>query len=472
MGGGVYGQAVQIDNSGQADQFDACASGAEPLGNMSNYLLLNAEPDGEDGSSHYGSVTIAADSNTTNLNYNVLVNSSAVHGPGIFVNLVHEAFLQVMTGNGGARIVTRNYPLPRTWSQDNNSASIDAFTAALFFMIAFCFIPASYVSFIVKEREIKAKHQQIISGVSIYSYWCSSWFWDVISYIPTVMLVLGVVFAFGIDSFTKNEGALATFLLFMLFGPAVASFTYLGSFLFASHSTAQLVVMFANFLTGLCLMIVSFVLSSINSTKSLAVDLRYIFRLFPAFCLGDGLTQLALCRDGKDCPTLTRDGYEFDNTASPLSWNIAGGNITFLCIEAVVYFILALLIEYSLTFPTCLTFLSRVKDSGIDPAALDTEDEDVRTERDRVKTGGAAGDVVRLEQLRKVYQTSLGNKVAVQSLSFGIPRGECFGFLGINGAGKDAIKLFIWPSITIPSVRLSNYLSSLITVFICIYLSL
>ena len=29
-----------------------------------------------------------------------------------------------------------------------------------------------------------------------------------------------------------------------------------------------------------------------------------------------------------------------------------------------------------------------------------------------------------------------GNKVAVKQLSFGVPIGQCFGFLGINGAGK------------------------------------
>ena len=38
-----------------------------------------------------------------------------------------------------------------------------------------------------------------------------------------------------------------------------------------------------------------------------------------------------------------------------------------------------------------------------------------------------------LQELRQVYK---GGKVAVKGLSFGVPIGQCFGFLGINGAGK------------------------------------
>lgn len=214
-GGGVYGVAVPI--STHVDQFQQCSSGASPLFNMSNFALANAEMSGQDGSSHYGTVTVAAETSAEQLSYNILVNGSAMHGAGIYMNLVHEAFLQVMTGNGKATIVANNYPLPRTSKQDSNEASLDAFTAALFFMIAFCFIPASYVSFIVKEREVKAKHQQIISGVSIYAYWCSSWVWDVVSYLPTVVLVFCLVLAFGIDSYTKSQGATATVSLCIIF---------------------------------------------------------------------------------------------------------------------------------------------------------------------------------------------------------------------------------------------------------------
>ncbi len=290
---GVFGISVPI--SGYSDAFANCSNGPSVLSNISNFLIKNDKPRSEHGSSRYGAYTIAAESNATDLSYNIMVNGSSVHGVGIFMNLMHSALLQVLTNKDGATITVRNHPLPRTWSQDNNIATADAFTAALFIMIAFCFVPASYATFVVKEREVKAKHQQIISGVNIYSYWCATWAWDLVSYLPTVGVVMIVCVAYDIQSFVKNDGGSVCFLLFLLFGPAVASFTYMLTFLFKSHSTAQLLIMFINFLTGLCLMVVSFVLTLIPSTAGLNMSLRYMYRLFPSFCLGDGLTQLALC---------------------------------------------------------------------------------------------------------------------------------------------------------------------------------
>ena len=188
--------------------------------------------------------------------------------------------------------------------------------------------------------------------------------------------------------------------------------------------------------------------------------------------LGDGLIQLALC-DGEICPSIDKTGYNAFVTESPLSWDTSGADIAFMAIESVLYFLLALLIEYLLTFPSFLSFLYYVSDPpySFDPTK---EDEDVVAERTRVLSGQAANDVVRIEELRKVYPANSrtggvsiysifnaiidgvkrlvcgsdaviriqnpddfkNTKVAVQSLCFGVPKGECFGFLGINGAGK------------------------------------
>jgi len=65
------------------------------------------------------------------------------------------------------------------------------------------------------------------------------------------------------------------------------------------------------------------------------------------------------------------------------------------------------------------------------------EDNDVAAERERILSNPVAQlattDAVVLRQLTKLYDS---NFLAVDRLSVGIPRGECFGLLGVNGAGK------------------------------------
>ena len=80
-----------------------------------------------------------------------------------------------------------------------------------------------------------------------------------------VVVLLFVIF--GIDAYTKGQALLATALLFLLYGPAVAAQTYCLSYLFKSHSTAQNVILILNFISGLALMITSFVLDAIESTR-------------------------------------------------------------------------------------------------------------------------------------------------------------------------------------------------------------
>lgn len=55
--------------------------------------------------------------------------------------------------------------------------TIDGFTTAIMVVISVCFLPASYAIFVVKERAVKAKHQQashsnVVYVCSSYSYSC------------------------------------------------------------------------------------------------------------------------------------------------------------------------------------------------------------------------------------------------------------------------------------------------------------
>ncbi|ETE60815.1 ATP-binding cassette sub-family A member 12, partial [Ophiophagus hannah] len=67
------------------------------------------------------------------------------------------------------------------------------------------------------------------------------------------------------------------------------------------------------------------------------------------------------------------------------------------------------------------------------------EDKDVRAERERVTLGLSDCDVLQLQNLSKIYHLPYRRIVAVRNVNIGIPAGECFGLLGVNGAGKTTI---------------------------------
>jgi ATP-binding cassette subfamily A (ABC1) protein 3 len=432
----VKGEAVRVDDPLEPDAFDGCAQPASSeLTVMSNFLLSDANYAQEPSSDRYGAVTIHDSTNaaTQTYAYNILVNATARDAAPMFINLVHTGILRAIDGaaNPGASITVSNKPLPLTQLQNDISQSSDAFSTATYVVIAFAFLPASYAIFVVRERETGAKHQQLISGVSLPAYWLATYLWDAASYlIPSGLSILMFV-AFGVDAYTTGEGLTATVLLFLLYGPAVAAQTYCFSYLFKSHSTAQNIVLLLNFLCGLALMITSFVLDALENTRELNQTLKHFFRLLPPFCLGNGLTQLSFCQDlSGDGEVLCPTNFFSMELKRPLDFDVAGLNIVYLASETVIYFLICLLIEVGLTFPAFAALFDRVRDPG---HSVDKIDSDVSAEAERVLSGKSSGECVRLERLRKVYNSPVGPKVAVQNLTFGIPAGECFGFLGING---------------------------------------
>ena len=57
--------------------------------------------------------------------------------------------------------------------------------------IALALIPSVLVSTIIKERELQLKHMQMISGVSLTSYWISNFIFDIaLTFIPAVTFIV------------------------------------------------------------------------------------------------------------------------------------------------------------------------------------------------------------------------------------------------------------------------------------------
>ena len=210
-------------------------------------------------------------------------------------------------------------------------------------------------------------------------------------------------------------------LLFTLYGVSGIAAAYLFSFLFENHSSAQnhdarqlplwLRPRHHNVRPKI-----------VDSTKAIAKVLVFFFRIVPAYCLGEGILALAAVlvsdQTGKKV-----DVWDMDQ----LGWDLV-----YMGTEAVVFTLATLLVDHP---GRQLRRQQMFFDATAVPELPADEDEDVRRERREVSSAQAdrQTDVVTVTNLRKVY----GNgKVAGQNITFGVKRGEVFGFLGTNGAGK------------------------------------
>ena len=95
--------------------------------------------------------------------------------------LAVETYMNYLSGNTST-ISIINAPFPRTYDQLQINNTISGFFGSLIFSIALSFKFASIVSFIVKERVDRSKHQQIVSGMNLGSYWLGNFLYDYLLY--------------------------------------------------------------------------------------------------------------------------------------------------------------------------------------------------------------------------------------------------------------------------------------------------
>ncbi|XP_072500142.1 retinal-specific phospholipid-transporting ATPase ABCA4 isoform X1 [Notamacropus eugenii] len=380
-------------------------------------------------------------------NIKVWFNNKGWHAMVAFLNVANNAILRanlpkdVDPEDFGITLI--NQPLNLTKEQLSEitvlTTSIDAMVA-ICVIFAMSFIPASFVLYLIQERVSKAKHLQFVSGVSPTTYWVTNFLWDIVNYAVSAGIVVGIFIGFQKRAYTSPNNLPALIALLFLYGWAVIPMMYPASFLFDVPSTAYVVLSCTNLFIGINSTAITFVLELFENNRTLlrfSAMLRKALLIFPHFCLGRGLIDLAL----NQAVTDVYAAFGEEHFSDPFQWNMIGKNLVAMAIEGGVYFILNLLLQHHF-------FLTRwVAEPAKQP--ITDEDDDVAEERKRILSGGNKTDILRLHELTKIYSGT--TSPAVDRLCVGVRPGECFGLLGVNGAGKTTTFKMLTGDITVTS---------------------
>uniref|UniRef100_A0A8C3JIC3 ATP binding cassette subfamily A member 12 n=1 Tax=Calidris pygmaea TaxID=425635 RepID=A0A8C3JIC3_9CHAR len=388
----------------------------------------------------------------------VWYNPEGYHSLPAYLNSLNNFILRANLPKNETSKYGKSHPYPGGQSQEQVMLnSLLDIIVSMSVLVGYSITTASFVLYVVKEHQTKAKQLQHISGLGMTSYWVTNFVYDLVLFMVPIGLSIGVISSFQIPAFCNNNNLLAVFLLLLLFGYATFSWMYLLAGVFKETGMAFIVYVCVNLFFGINTIIthsVVFLLSQEKATdqglRDLAENLRHAFLLFPQFCFGYGLIELSqdqallgfLKAYGVDYPDKT---FELDKTTSKL---------LAMFIQGTVFFAIRLTRVRSPLCPPRRFLFDRVhgKASLLPPAA--EEDGDVQAERSRVESGKADFDVVQLQNLTKIYHLPHKRIMAVKNISLGIPAGECFGLLGVNGAGKTTIFKMLTGDIGASSGRL------------------
>ena len=426
----------------------------------------------------------------------VWYNNKGFHSMPTFLNVMNNAILRanvrksfqdekksdvdldVMANKYGITVI--NHPM----NQTNNYLSTEYLLQgsdvliSIFTIVAMSFVNASFVLFLVYERSNKSLHLQFLIGLNPLLYWITNFLWDMLNYMLPAACVIIIFKVFNVPAYVEGSNYPAVILLFLFYGWSVSPLMYPLTFIFKEPSNAYIFLIVINLFTGITCVESSFLLQvfSIDKELKFIYDMLKIgFLVFPPYCLGRGLIDIAY--NDYYNSFFAKTG-QFDKIRSPFEWDITTRNLLAMACIGCISWVFTLLLEYDFFKFKWLNFTNnknkmnknKLKNykNNID-VYRKKEDPDVFNERVRIENYfdnehesinyNNFNDRLILRSLRKVYDKNistmsklfnrcknlfkrdgkLNNKhefVAVKDLTFGVPEGECFGLLGVNGAGK------------------------------------
>ncbi|XP_045140997.1 phospholipid-transporting ATPase ABCA3-like [Echinops telfairi] len=422
-------------------------------GNMEEYLLKSRS------CKEQCIVAVSLDVQESKAIFTALFNNQAYHTAPTALNLVNNILFKLLSGPG-ASISVANKPQPPTASQKLKKQfhkGIKGYDVAFSLFLGTAIVASSFSLLTISERVCKAKHIQFVSGAHMGVFWLSALVWDIIIIFVCSLLLLVVFYICHVDVFFEGNNYTDVLLILVLFGWSIVPFIYLMSFLFSNSATAYTKLLAFNLLTG----IASFFLVHMIDTNMMNLGrfnqlLVGLCFLFPTHNLGQSISglydnfqaQKYCARSYGDC---TGNSIKSKQASYGFEGHGIGKYVIAMIVTGFLFLTLLFIIEVNLLkirsfFSDFLygNFLKKRKMAQVGhQSSLESDDESLVHERKRVlkctpeKLSSLNSPLI-LKELLKIYFQPVP-LVAVDRFTLTVEKGECFGLLGLSGAGKNSI---------------------------------
>ena len=443
---------------------------------------------------NYGAL-YSINSDFTNNRYDVvqIINGKARQSPMMYAYL----FMSQILKSAGVDFEFTHYPLPTTYDNHDNSKALNNFCLVFFVSIAFSLIPANFVSSIVSERINNSKHLMRISGVSIFAYWLINFLFELVKYYATAGICILILWGFDyvpkyfyscyllygppmimityfISFFFNSEAVAQNFLILfnLVFGSLGSTVVIMLRAINKSTNAAKIAAYFIRIipsfafgygynllLNGKLILFIDYSIGYLQKPDSIYISLEYAgsdilflgcsFILYIIFIIIIEFNAYkvnevddSLLNYHKDDDKLDQEVQKEINRANLIDNNQNNNND-----------------DDNLS--------NKKEDNYEDLLNLNTVDEttknknkknddnvdiimeNIQSSNDIIEMNeGNYKDInkndysVRIKNMQKIY-SNLGccskSTMGVKNISFTVNYGECFGLLGLNGAGKTTI---------------------------------
>ncbi|XP_044534952.1 phospholipid-transporting ATPase ABCA3-like [Gracilinanus agilis] len=407
-------------------------------------------------------IAFSIDATGSHIVATALFSNAAYHSPALSLAVVDNILFMFFCGPK-ASLAVSNKPQPQHRKPRNNTfeflRSDRGHELAVTLIFGMAALSSSFSQMPVIERVTKVKHIQFVQGVYVLIFWLSALVWDFIIFFIICLLFMALLQAFALEIFFEDLHLLYGFLIFALHGWSATPFIYLMSFFFSRPASAELYLFLFNvFSVLISISLLSMIKNEVIEMGNYSYILTDSFLLLPGHTLGVSIRRLFdKSKNNKMCDlfggTHCADEYIVNDF---FEWK-DDGNLKFLTAMVATgffYLLLLCLIEkYFWKLRNCCTHLlywgypmwqrrptvQQLNQNKVE-VQQKPEDEDVANEKKKIQECpshmlSALNSPLVVKDLVKVYFKWIP-VLAVDRLSFAIQKGECFGLLGFNGAGK------------------------------------